>query len=212
MNTKALLAEFIGTFALVFVGAGAAAVSGGNLVMVALAFGFILAGLIYAYGSISGAHFNPAVTLAVALRGRIEWVEAVSYWVAQFAGAALAGAALSFVLDGSFGSLGETVVSGGITPLQAVLVEALLTFLLANAVLHTAARKASTEFAGLAIGFTLAACVLVGGQLTGASLNPARTFGPAIFTGTLDQFWIYLVGPAVGAAAAAGIYSLLNKK
>lgn len=212
MNTKALLAEFIGTFALVFIGAGAAAMSGGNLVMVAIAFGFILAGLIYAYGSVSGAHFNPAVTLAIALRGRIEWVEAVSYWVAQFAGATVAAATLSFVLRGSFGGLGETVVSGGVTPLQAVLVEALLTFLLVNAILHTAALKASTEFAGLAIGLTLAACVVVGGQLTGGSLNPARTFGPAIFTGTLDQFWIYLVGPVLGAAAAAGVYTLLKKK
>jgi MIP family channel proteins len=209
MNTKALLAEFIGTAALVFVGAGAAAV-GGDLVSVALAHGLILAGLAYAYGSVSGAHFNPAVTLAVAIRGRIKWGQAVGYWLAQFLGGTFAAGALFFILGGPSSGLGATTVAAGVTPLQAILVEAMLTFLLANAVLHTAERKSPTPFAGMAIGLTLAALILMGGPLTGASLNPARTFGPALFTGTLPQIWIYLAGPVLGASLAAWVYRALK--
>lgn len=209
MKTKVWLAELIGTAALVFVGAGAAA-AGGDLVAVALAHGLVLAGLAYAYGSISGAHVNPAVTFAAALRGRIKWQDAVIYWVAQFAGAVLGAGALFVAFGGASSGLGATLPAAGVTPLQAIVVEALLTFLLANAVLHTAERKSGTPFAGLAIGLTLAASILMGGSLTGASLNPARTFGPALFTGHLDVLWIYLVGPAAGAGLAALAYRALK--
>lgn len=209
MKTKVWLAELIGTAALVFVGAGAAA-AGAGLVGVALAHGLIVAGLAYAYGSISGAHVNPAVTFAAALRGRIKWQDAVIYWVAQFAGATLAAGALFVAFGGASSGLGATLPAAGVTPLQAIVVEALLTFLLANAVLHTAERKSGTPFAGLAIGLTLAAAILMGGALTGASLNPARTFGPALFTGHLDLLWIYLVGPAAGAGLAALAYRALK--
>lgn len=209
MKTRVWLAELIGTAALVFVGGGAAA-AGGDLVTVALAHGLILAGLAYAYGSISGAHVNPAVTLAVALRGRIKWQDAVIYWVSQFVGAVLGAGALFVAFGGASSGLGATLPAAGVTPLQAVVVEALLTFLLANAVLHTAERKSGTEFAGVAIGFTLAAAILMGGSLTGASFNPARTFGPALFTGHLDVLWIYLVGPAAGAGLAALLYRALK--
>jgi len=209
MKTKVWLAELIGTAALVFVGAGAAA-AGAGLVGVALAHGLILAGVAYAYGPLSGAHVNPAVTLAVALRGRLSWTNALVYWLAQFAGAILAAAALWFVFGGASSGLGATLPAAGVTPTQAVVVEALLTFLLANAVLHTAERKSGTPFAGLAIGLTLAAAILMGGALTGASLNPARTLGPALFTSTLSVFWIYLVGPAAGAGLAALAYRALK--
>ncbi|MEX1071460.1 MAG: aquaporin [Anaerolineales bacterium] len=209
MNTKALLAEFIGTAALVFVGAGAAA-AGGDLVAVALAHGLILAGLAYAYGSISGTYVNPAVTLAMAMRGRIAWRDAAWYWVVQLAGGVFAAVALFFIF-GAGSELGATTVASGVTPVQAIMVEAMLTFLLANAVLHTTEKKTGTPFAGVAIGLTLAAAILVGGPLTGASLNPARTLGPAIFTGTLSQLWIYLVGPVLGAALAAWAYRALKK-
>jgi MIP family channel proteins len=209
VKTKVWLAELIGTAALVFVGAGAAA-AGAGLVGVALAHGLVLAGLAYAYGSISGAHVNPAVTFAAALRGRIKWQDAVIYWVAQFAGAVLGAGALFVAFGGASSGLGATLPAAGVTPLQAIVVEALLTFLLANAVLHTAERKSGTPFAGLAIGLTLAASILMGGSLTGASLNPARTFGPALFTGHLDVLWIYLVGPAAGAGLAALAYRALK--
>jgi aquaporin Z len=208
MNTKALLAEFIGTAALVFVGAGAAA-AGGDLVTVALAHGLVLAGLAYAYGSISGAHVNPAVTLAVAIRGRIKWSEALGYWLAQLVGGVVAAGALFFILGAGSG-LGATTPAAGVTPVQAIMVEAILTFLLVNAVLHTAERKSPTPFAGMAIGLTLAALILMGGPLTGASLNPARTFGPALFTGTLPQIWIYIAGPVLGASLAAWVYRALK--
>lgn len=210
MNYKVLLAEFIGTFALIFIGAGAAAV-GGDWVAIALAHGLVIVSIAYAYGAISGAHLNPAITLAVALRGRLDWIAALLYWVAQLAGAAAAAALLFYVLGGSASGLGATVPAMGVDVWQAVVIEAVLTFFLANVVLHTAERKNSTPFAGLAIGLTLVALILVGGPLTGAALNPARTFGPALFTGTLGQFWIYLVGPFLGAAAAAGVYGLLKK-
>jgi MIP family channel proteins len=209
VKTKVWLAELIGTAALVFVGAGAAA-AGAGLVGVALAHGLVLAGLAYAYGSISGAHVNPAVTFAAALRGRIKWQDAVIYWVAQFAGAVLGAGALFVAFGSASSGLGATLPAAGVTPQQAVVVEALLTFLLANAVLHTAERKSGTPFAGLAIGLTLAASILMGGSLTGASLNPARTFGPALFTGHLDVLWIYLVGPAAGAGLAALAYRALK--
>jgi MIP family channel proteins len=209
VKTRVWLAELIGTAALVFVGGGAAA-AGAGLVGVALAHGLILAGLAYAYGAISGAHVNPAVTFAVALRGRLKWQDAVIYWVAQFVGALVGAGALFLAFGGASSGLGATLPAAGVTPLQAIIVEALLTFLLANAVLHTAERKSGTPFAGLAIGLTLAAAILMGGSLTGASLNPARTFGPALFTGHLDVLWIYLVGPAAGAGLAALAYRALK--
>lgn len=211
MNTKALLAEFIGTFALIFVGAGAGAIGAGGLVGVAFAHGLVIVSMAYAYGSISGAHLNPAVTLAVALSTKFKWTDAIGYWIVQLAGAAAAAYALYFVLGGASSGLGATLPAAGVTPLQAIVVEALLTFLLANVILHTTDKKNSTPMAGLAIGLTLVGAILVGGPLTGASLNPARTFGPALFTGTLDSFWIYLVGPGLGAALAAGVYRLLRK-
>jgi glycerol uptake facilitator-like aquaporin len=134
----------------------------------------------------------------------------VIYWVAQFAGAVVGAGALFLAFGGASSGLGATLPAAGVTPLQAIIVEALLTFLLANAVLHTAERKSGTPFAGLAIGLTLAAAILMGGSLTGASLNPARTFGPALFTGHLDVLWIYLVGPAAGAGLAALAYRALK--
>jgi len=211
MKPKALLAEFVGTFALIFVGAGAVAVGVGGLTGAALAHGFVIVSIAYSFGAISGAHLNPAVTLAVALRGRLAWSDALAYWGAQLAGSAAAAAALFFVLGGADSGLGATTVQGS-GAWEAVVVEALLTFLLANVVLHTTGRKDATPFAGLAIGLTLAAGILMAGPLTGGALNPARTFGPALFTGTLGQFWIYVLGPGLGAALAAWVHSILKSK
>jgi MIP family channel proteins len=195
---------------LIFVGAGAAAV-GGDWVAIALAHGLVIVSIAYAYGPVSGAHLNPAVTLAVTLRGGLDWAAALLYWVAQLAGGTAAAALLFHLLGGSSSGLGATVPAANVGVWQAVVIEAVLTFFLANVVLHTTDKKNGTAFAGLAIGLTLVALILFGGPLTGAALNPARTFGPALFTGTLGYFWIYLIGPFLGAAGAAGVYGLLKK-
>ncbi len=207
---KAYLAEFIGTFALIFIGAGAGALGIGGLVGVAFAHGLVVLAFAYAYGHISGTHINPAVTFGLALSGAIEWGKAVGYWIAQMAGGALGAAALYFVLGGPTGNLGATVLADGVTPLQGLVVEAILTFFLVNSVLHMAVDGKAGNLAGVGIGLTLTFAILMGGPLTGASLNPARTFGPALFTGTLGQFPIYLVGTFAGAALAALVYRTLK--
>lgn len=206
-NSKVFLAELIGTFALVFFGAGAA-ISGLTLFGVALAHGLTLSVMAYAYGHISGTHVNPAVTFGLALQGAIKWAEAVFYWIAQFLGAIAAAAVLN-VIARDF-SLAAT--AGSLTvehPLTAMALEALLTFFLVNTVLHTAVGGKGGAFAGWAIGTTLLVAILAGGHFTGASLNPARTLGPAIFTGdwaNLNTYLIYFVGPLAGSAVAVAVY------
>ncbi len=211
VNLRAFIAELIGTFALVFVGAGAAALKA-DLVTVALAFGFVLAAFYYAFNSISGAHFNPAVTLGLAINGTINWLEAVYYWVSQFLGAILAASLLFVVLGKANNGLGATVMKTGTSPFFGLVVEAVLTFFLVTVVLHTAVAGKGGEFAGLAIGLSLAFGIMMSGPLTGGSLNPARTFGPAIFTGTFGQYWIYLLGPLAGAAVAALLFKYMVPK
>ena len=218
METKlssALIAELIGTFALVFIGAGAGALGIGGLVGVAFAHGLVLACFVYAYGHVSGTHVNPAVTLGVLLAGKIAAGRAVAYWVAQLAGGALAGYALAWCLGGTETGLGATVLAEGlqaggatidVTPAMGVVIELILTFFLVNAVLNTAVSGKAGDLAGLAIGLTLTFAILMGGPLTGASLNPARTFGPALATGDWTDFWVYLVGPLAGGAVAALLY------
>lgn len=211
MNTKALLVEFIGTAALIFVGAGSVALGVGGLLGAAFAHGLIVAGIAYAYGPISGAHINPAVSFGLALSGAMKWADAAAYWVAQALGGIAGAALLVFVLGGSDSGLGATVPAEGVSVVQAITLEAILTFLLVNAVLHTAVKDPDNRLAGLAIGLTLVAAILMGGPLTGASLNPARTLGPAIFSGTLDLLWIYLAGTGIGAALAGLLYRTLDK-
>lgn len=202
MNTKALVAELVGTFALIFIGAGAGALGQGGLVGVALAHGLVVLAFAYAFGEISGTHINPAVTFGMLVAGRIKINDAVGYWAAQFVGGILGAAALSFVLGANAGSLGATVLGPGVTQAQGVAAEAILTFLFLT-VIFQAGRAGS--FAGVAIGMALAFCILMGGPLTGASLNPARTLGPALVSGNMADLWIYFVGPLVGAAGAAGL-------
>lgn len=211
MDMKILLAEFIGTAALIFVGAGTAALGMGGLVGVAFAHGLVVTSMVYAYGSLSGAHINPAVTLAVAALGKLSWRQALGYWLAQLAGGAFGAGLLAVVLGGVSSGLGATLPAPGVSAGQALLLEAALTFLLVNAILFTAVRQPASPQAGLAIGLTLAALICMGGPLTGASLNPARTFGPALFTGSLNLFWLYLLGPGLGALLAALVYHALNE-
>jgi len=208
-NSKVFLAEFIGTFALVFMGAGAG-VAGAGLVGVALAHGLTVAAFVYTFGYISGTHINPAVTFGLALNNTVKWGEAVFYWIAQFAGAALA----AFALKTFAGDISAGATVGSLTataPILAMIVEALLTFFLVNAVLHNAVAGSSGKFAGLAIGLTLVVAILVGGPLTGASLNPARTFGPALFAApslaNVNTYVIYFFGPLIGATLAVMVFN-----
>jgi len=202
LDSKPLIAEFAGTFGLTFIGAGAVAVGTGGLVGVALAHGLILTVIVASLGSVSGAHVNPAVTLAVWIRNEISARKALAYWVVQILGATAAAFVLRFVLGGVGSGLGATTL-GSVTQTQGVVIEAFLTFFLATAVLRTAVRKTLGDAGPLAIGLTLAAAILMGGPLTGASLNPARTLGPAIASGSYADLCVYLAGPALGAGLAA---------
>lgn len=209
-NSRIFVAELIGTFALVFIGAGAG-VAGAGLLGVALAHGLTLAVFVYAYGHISGTHVNPAVTFGLAVNGNVKWDQAiVSYWIPQFAGAFLAGLVLHTVAGDI--ALGATV--GSLTaanPAWAAAIEALLTFFLVNTILQTAVGGQGGPFAGWAIGTTLAIAILAGGPLTGASLNPARTFGTAVFSApglaNAYTYVIYLFGPLIGATLAVIAYN-----
>jgi MIP family channel proteins len=211
-NYKVFVAELIGTFALVFVGAAVSMYDAG-LLAVALAHGLTLAVFAYAFGHISGTHINPAVTFGLALNGS----DTLVYWVAQLAGAVLA----AFALNAAVGTVSAEAFAAAQTtgvlteqfPYYALAIEALLTFFLVNTVLHTAVSGKGGPLAGWAIGTTLAIAILAGGPLTGASLNPARTFGPAVVAGAAGNgmmYLIYFVGPFVGAALAVGVYKLLN--
>ena len=210
MNTRALTAELIGTFALIFIGAGAV-VTTGDIVAIAMAHGLVIVGFAYAYGHHSGTHINPAVTFGMLVAGEISISTAVGYWLAQFIGGTFGALALSFALGGTSSDLGATVLAAGVTPTQGLVIEAILTFFLVNTIMNTAVSGKGGNMAGLAIGLTLTFSILMGGHLTGASLNPARTLGPALVTGNLSGFWIYLVGPLVGATAAALLYRGLLK-
>ena len=205
MNTKNLVAEFIGTFALIFIGAGALAIGEGGLVGVALAHGLVIVTFAYAYGHISGTHINPAVTLGLLIAGEIEFVAAIGYWIVQFLGGILGAVVLNAVLPNP-GDLGVTILGEGVGSGQGLVVEIVLTFFLVNTIFNTAVSGKAGNLAGLAIGLTLALAILMGGPLTRASLNPARTLGPAIVSGNYADIWLYFVGPFVGAILAALLY------
>lgn len=205
MNTKNLIAELIGTFALIFIGAGALAIGEGGLVGVALAHGLVIVAFAYAYGHISGTHINPAVTLGLLIAGEIQFVAAIGYWIVQFLGGILGAVVLNAVLPNP-GDLGVTILSENVGVGQGLVVEIVLTFFLVNTIFNTAVSGKAGNFAGLAIGLTLVLCILMGGPLTRASLNPARTLGPAIVSGNYADIWLYFVGPSVGGILAALLY------
>jgi aquaporin Z len=208
MKLRPIFAELIGTFALVFIGAGVGAQGQAGLLGTAAAFGMVVVTFIYLFSSISGAHFNPAVTFGLALNGTLQWMEAVFYWIAQFLGAVLAAAALLFIFGGASNGLGATLPSVDVLP--ALVVEFVLTFFLVQAVLFAAVEGTAGERAGFVIGLTVFFGILMGGPLTGGSLNPARTLGPAIFTGEFATLWIYFAGPLAGAALATLVYRSLK--
>jgi MIP family channel proteins len=209
---RQLAAEGIGAFTLVFTGAGAVMVDAkterlGHL-GVALAFGLVIAAMIYAVGHISGAHFNPAVSFAFALTRHFPWPRLAGYWTAQAAGAVAAAGLLRASL-GDVGDVGATLPSG--SQGQSFLWEVVLTFFLMFVIMAVATdTRAVGEAAALAIGGTIAMDAIVGGPISGASMNPARSLGPALVSGELADLWLYLVAPLVGAAAGAFAYQLVR--
>lgn len=211
------VAELLGTFMLVFIGAGAVTILGQNppaavnIVVAALAHGLILVAIISAYGHISGAHVNPAITLALLVGRQIDSTRAVAYWIAQFAGGIIAALALRFIFPG-MSNLGQTVPAPGVSGIQVLVIEALLTFFLASTVYQGAVYGKVGNIAAISIGFTLAACILFGGPLTGASLNPARTIGPGLVTGDLREIVFYLIGIFGGGAAAGLVHTMFFPK
>jgi aquaporin Z len=213
---RSMVAEFLGTFALVFIGAGAIvtnqwAKGAVGLVGIAAAHGLVLSVMISALGHVSGGHFNPAVTFGVWIARRIPTVSAALYWVAQLLGAVVAGLLLLAVFPSEQWQpvhLGTPALGLGIGFGKGVLVEAILTFFLVLAVFGVAIdeRGSFKAVAGFGIGLVLAFDILVGGPLTGASMNPARTFGPAVASGYWQNDLVYWIGPLLGGAVAALIY------
>ncbi|MFN8631118.1 MAG: MIP family channel protein [Chloroflexota bacterium] len=205
---RAHVAEFIGTFALVFFGCGAIAIGQLSPTGVALAFGLVIAVMIYALGHVSGAHFNPAVSIGFALGRHFPWRRVATYAVAQVAGAVSGALLLRATLGGAV-PLGVTQPAG--SDAQALAWEAVLTFALMLVITAVATdTRAVGEAAALAIGGAVALGALVGGPLTGASMNPARSIGPALVAGDIGSLWVYLAGPVIGAASAAACYRYLR--
>ncbi len=211
------VAEFVGTFALVFVGAGSIAVTAGTegaLLAVALAHGLVIGVMVSAVGHISGGHFNPAVTLGFLVTRRMAPGLAAAYWAAQLVAAVLGALLLALLLPDALTDpveLGVPLVGGGVGAGAAVVMEAVLTFFLVWVIFATAAdpRGAFASIAGLAIGLTITFDILIGGPLTGAAMNPARAFGPELVQGAWGDFWVWYVGPLAGGAAAALLYEAL---
>jgi len=220
-----LLAEFIGTFSFVFIGAGTAAVVGGavglnGIAAVAFAHGLAIMVFAFAYGSVSGAHFNPAVTVGVLAAGAMGVGEAVGYIVSQLIGGIVGAFVLSAVLGGAETGLGmpalaHDLVVGAtsltITPAAGFMIEAVLAFFLVTVVLSTAVAGRAGSLAPLAIGMTLTFNILMGGALTGAPFNPARALGPMVATGNFNDAWLYLTAPIVGAIVAAILHTGLTR-
>ena len=214
------LAEFVGTTILVFFGAGTAVfgVHEMGTLGVALAFGLILLVLAYAIGPVSGCHVNPAVTLGLLMRKGIRTDEAVWYWIAQFAGGLLAAALLKLLTSGfgdvtdQTGALGTQNWGVSINGVGAFVLEVVVTFLLVFVVILVTGRAAAPGFAGLAIGLALAVTNLVAIPLDGASVNPARSFGPAVFNGgePLKHVWLFIIAPLIGGGLAALVAPLLE--
>jgi MIP family channel proteins len=206
---QALLAEFVGTFALVFLGCVAVilAMQAGGL-SASLIFGLALIICIYSWGIYSGGHFNPAISFGVAISGRegFNWIKMFLYWIVQLLGGILAAAIIVYFF-GSASGVGASIGSFTKTNmLKAVLLEALLTMFLVVTFLFVTSKPLHSMIAGFVVGAALVAGMYVGLPYTGGSLNPARSLGPALFGNQMGTYWIYAVGPLLGALVAALVY------
>lgn len=206
--TRALTAEFIGTFSLIFIGAGAATALGANHdPAVAFAHGLTIMVFAAAFGDISGCHINPAVTIGLAAAGEFPARRVAAYILVQLAGAVIAGYSLLYVFGGPVSNLGATLIdTHRITYAGGFAFEAVGTFFLVNTVLHTAVRRNASRLAPVAIGMTVTICILGFGVLTGGSVNPARTIGPAVAAGIYDGILVYLAAQVIGAIIAGVLY------
>ncbi len=206
-------AEMVGTFALVFVGCGAIMadeLSGGAITHlgVGASFGLVIMVMIFATGHLSGAHFNPAVTIAFAALRHFPWREVPAYVAGQVVAAVIAAALLGLIV-GPVADFGATAPAGPVS--QSLALEAVLTLFLMFVITSVATdARAAGQLAGVAIGGTVALAAIFGGPISGASMNPARSLGPALAGGNLDSIWIYLAGPVAGAALGAWLYSLVS--
>lgn len=217
---KTLIAELIGTFALVLLGCGSAVLAGGEVgqLGIAFAFGLAIVAMAYGIGPISGCHVNPAVSFGAFVAGRMTLNSMLQYWLAQFIGAILGAAVLYFIATGKAGydlatnGLGQNGWGPGYLgeySLAAALVfEIVATFLFLVVILGSTQKSAPGMVAGLAIGLTLAVIHIVGIQVTGVSVNPARSLGPAVFVGgtAISQLWLFFAGPLIGAALAGLLF------
>lgn len=220
-SSSRYIAELIGTFALVFFGSMSVTVftivlgfpNQSSVIGIAFTHGLVIMAMVYAVGHVSGGHINPAVTISMLITKNIGPRDAAGYVVFQLLGAILAGYAHSIILpQGAAGNYGLTLPTSAINnnEFTALLVEIILTFFLLFVVFGTAvSAKAHQGFAGLNIGMTITLDILVGGGLTGASMNPARTFGPAVASRVFTAHWLYWAGPIIGGAAASLIYKYL---
>jgi aquaporin Z len=214
------LAEFIGTFTLVLFGCGTAVVAGGEVGVlgIAFAFGFALIAMAYGIGSISGCHINPAVSLSVFIAGRMDSKDLVKYIIAQFLGGIVAAAVLLIIASGKSGyevavnGLGQNGWGAGYlgeySLAAAIIFELVATFLFAVVILGSTSEGSPTQIAGLAIGITLVVIHIFGIQITGVSVNPARSLGPAVFAGgkAITQLWLFLVVPSIAGILAGLLY------
>lgn len=212
---KAVVAEAVGTFALIFVGVLSiiavdvvgAPVGTRDLTAIGLAHGLAIAVMVAALGAVSGGHFNPAVTFAFVLTGRMKAGVGLFYWISQLAGAVLAGVLISLCFGPSMVAGGTPVLGDTVGSSAGVLCEAVATFFLVLVVFGTAVDpKAPKSVYPLAIGLTVALDIMAIGPLTGGAMNPARTFGPAVASGTWAGHWVYWAGPLFGGAIAGLLY------
>jgi aquaporin Z len=211
---KKYIAELIGTFALVFCGTGALVindVSNGTVghLGIAMTFGLIVTAMIYAFGNISGAHINPAVSIAFSFTDRFEKKNLVGYIAAQLLGAFLASGVLKFLFK-THENLGATFPNGDWA--QTFVLEIILTYLLMLVILFVSQNKSVTQFTGLAVGATVMLEALFAGPITGASMNPARSISPAIVSGQVSELWIYMAAPVIGAILASLTWNLMQEQ
>ena len=215
-DIKKYCAEFIGTFVLVLFACGVAgqtcapANEGSGYLITALAFGLVIVAMAYSIGNVSGCHINPAVSVAMLVSGKMSVKDFCGYLVAQFLGAISGAAVLNFIVKDTT-KLGTNALYNG-SALMSFGIEVILTFVFVIAILGVTSREGNSSVAGLVIGGALVLVHLLGISFTGTSVNPARSFGPALIAGNLSGIWVFLLAPMVGGALAAFVYKFLDSK